>query len=120
MIMTAEWKNNIIKILSQYWWPVKLSFSITQQLGVNEALIKKSYNLVASIDTTLSLKDQFSIDDVFIVKTVLEFIVYDLWIYEFTTCTWLDYYSQWIRYVEMFKHVLLYRDKDNFGWYDLI
>lgn len=112
MLITKEQKVHLIKIISQYWWPVKLNYSLIVYSWINWALIKASLRTIEKLDIDIPMKEQTTIVDIFAIKSVLEFIVYDLWVYEFSTCTWLDYYNQGIKCIELFKDFIIHREKD--------
>lgn len=64
--------ENIIIILNQYWWPIKLSYQTKSISNITENLIDFHKNNINDFEN-------YSISDLFSLYFVIDYAIKDLW-----------------------------------------
>lgn len=99
---------DILDILYQIWWPIKISYQTKQIDLISEELIKFHIEKIEPllVKEDFLLKDYW-ISDLFSLYMCLLHIINDLWTDEFQTVLWKDLYRDWYRVLLEVKSILL-------------
>ena len=92
----------IQEILNQYGWPVKDDYNSRLYNDLNPQVIK---DIIMLINEKINSDDsEFSSIEYFGLIRVLDFFLLRMWVYEFWTVTWLDFYKNGILLIDDLRY----------------
>lgn len=110
--MEQEEYKNILHILNQIWWPVKITYQIKQITLISEELIRYHINKIEFVfKTNKAFYEEYSISDMYSLYACLNFVINDLWVDEFETIIWEDFFNSWLKLLSWIKEDLLNYNK---------
>lgn len=98
----------ILQILHQVWWPVSITYQSRQITWISEKLIDYHRSkLDYLLQKHVSFSENYSISDIYSLYMCLHFVVMDLWVDEFETVIWQDFFSSWLQLLMEIKRYWL-------------
>ncbi len=107
--MNQQKYRDILDILKQIWWPVKITYQ-TQQIDlITEDLIRfHILKIQFLIEWDLDFYQEYTIADVFSLYMCINHIISDLWIDEFQTVLWKDLLNHWYNLLLELKQIFFH------------
>ncbi len=100
--------NNILQLLKQVWWPVKITYQTKQITLISDDIINYHIDKIINlINSNKIFVDEYNISDIYSLYWCINYIITDLWEDEFDTVLWKDLYLDWYKLLIDIKNYLI-------------